>query len=73
MNDYDSLNYTKWECKYHVLFIPKYRRKALYVSRCKHLGSVFRELARQKESDPGAGEGRPAPRSVGTVRRPKPL
>ena len=30
MNDYQSLNHTKWECKYHVVFIPKYRRKALY-------------------------------------------
>src|SRR5436309_497734 len=30
MNDYQSLSHTKWECKYHVVFIPKYRRKALY-------------------------------------------
>ncbi len=28
MNEYESLNHTKWECKYHVVFIPKYRRKA---------------------------------------------
>ena len=55
MNDYDSLNHTKWECKYHVVFIPKYRRKALYGSLRKHLGKMFRELARQKECDIGEG------------------
>jgi hypothetical protein len=46
MNEYESLNHTKWECKYHVVFIPKYRRKVLYGSLRKHLGSLFRELAR---------------------------
>ena len=45
MNAYQSLNHTKWECKYHVVFIPKYRRKVLYGSLRKHLGSLFRELA----------------------------
>ncbi len=49
MNDYESLNHTKWECKYHVVFIPKYRRKALYGSLRKHLGELFREPARHKE------------------------
>ncbi len=44
MNQYESLNHTKWECKYHVVFIPKYRRKALYSSLRKHLGILFREL-----------------------------
>ena len=55
MNEYESLNHTKWKCKYHVVFIPKYRRKALYASLRKHLGGVFRELARQKESEIGEG------------------
>ena len=32
MDEYESLSHTKWECKYHVVFIPKRRRKALYVS-----------------------------------------
>ena len=147
-NVYESLNHTQWECKYHVIFIPKYRRKALYGTLRRHLGCVFRELAGHKESEiaeghlmpdhvhmlisippkysvsqvmgyikgksaihiartyggkrrnfvgehfwargvlgehggaqrggrtvvhSGAGEGRPTPRSVGTVRRPKPL
>ena len=45
----ESLKHTKWECKYHVVFIPKYRRKALYQGLRKHLGEVFRELCRQRE------------------------
>ncbi len=40
----------KWECKYHVDFIPKCRRKTLYGDLRRYLGEVFRELARQKES-----------------------
>ena len=55
MNEYESLNHTKWECKYHVVFIPKYRRKVLYSSLRKHLGKLFRELARQKECEIGEG------------------
>jgi putative transposase len=50
MDDYQSLSHTKWECKYHVVFIPKGRRKALYDRLRAALGEVFRELARQKES-----------------------
>ena len=45
-----NLNHTKWDCKYHVVFIPKYRRKALYSELRKELGKVFRVLAEQKES-----------------------
>ena len=48
--DQASLSHTKWECKYHVVFIPKLRRKTLYGGLRKHLGEVFRELARQRES-----------------------
>ena len=50
MSEYASLQHTRWECKYHVVFIPKCRRKALYVELRKHLGSVFRNLAEQRES-----------------------
>jgi putative transposase len=50
MNEFQSLSHTKWECKYHVVFIPKYRRKVLYGQLRQELGEVFRELARQKES-----------------------
>ncbi len=50
MDNYQSLNHSKWECKYHVVFIPKYRRKALYAELRRHLGGVFRALTQQKES-----------------------
>ena len=50
IKDYERLNHSVWECKYHVVFIPKYRRKILFGALRKELGRVFRELARQKES-----------------------
>jgi putative transposase len=50
MDEIESLSHTKWECKYHVIFIPKCRRKTLYKELRKHLGEVFRRLAEQKES-----------------------
>jgi putative transposase len=49
MDDYQSLKHTKWECKYHVVFIPKCRRKILYGKLRRHLGEIFKELASQKE------------------------
>lgn len=50
MDDLESLNHTVWDCKYHVVFIPKRRRKALYGELRKCLGEVFHRLARQRES-----------------------
>ena len=50
MDERESLNHTQWECKYHVIFIPKYRRKALYRELRRYLREVFRRLAEQKES-----------------------
>ena len=50
MDEMESLSHTKWECKYHVVFIPKCRRKTLYGELRQHLGEVFRKLAVQKES-----------------------
>ena len=50
MDKTESLNHTKWECKYHVVLIPKGRRKLLYAELRKHLGEVFRTLAQHKES-----------------------
>ena len=50
MDDTESLAHTKWEGKYHVVWIPKYRRQALYTELRKHLGPVLRELARQREA-----------------------
>ncbi len=50
MDEYKSLSHTKWECKYHVVFTPKYRRRALSEQLRRYLGEVFRKLAEQKES-----------------------
>ena len=50
MRQVNSLNHTRWECKYHIVFIPKYRKKVLYGQIRKELGEVFHRLARQRES-----------------------
>ena len=50
MDDSESLSHSKWECKYHVVFIPKCRRKTLYEQLRPHLGEVFKKLASYKES-----------------------
>ena len=50
MDKFESLSHSVWECKYHVVFIPKCRRKTLYGELRVHLGEVFRRLASQKES-----------------------
>ena len=51
MDEYKSLSHTKWECKYHIVWIPKYRKKKLFKELRKDLGNVFRELARRKECE----------------------
>ena len=50
MDTVESLNHSVWDCKYHVVFIPKCRRKTLYGDLRQYLGEVFRRLAQQKES-----------------------
>lgn len=50
MRQVNSLNHTRWECKYHIVFIPKYRKKAIFGRIRRELGDVFHRLARQKES-----------------------
>jgi putative transposase len=50
MDEMESLSHTKWECKYHAVFIPKCRRKTPYGELRQHLGEVFRKLAVQMES-----------------------
>ena len=50
MDQFNALNHTQWECKYHVIFIPKYRRKILYGELRRYLGEVLRRLAEQRES-----------------------
>ena len=49
MKEYQSLSHTRWDCKYHIVFIPKYRKKLIYGALRKHLGEIFRELAKQRE------------------------
>ena len=50
MNDVQCLSHTKWECKFHIVWIPKCRRKMLYGQLRKNLGDMLHDLARQKES-----------------------
>ena len=45
-----SLNHSRWECKYHVVFIPKYRKKSIFGRIRSELGEIFKRLAEQKES-----------------------
>lgn len=49
MHDIDSLCRSVWDCKYHVVWVPKCRRKTLYGQMRKRLGEMFHELARQRE------------------------
>ena len=51
MERYESLHHTKWECKYHVVWIPKCRKKVLYGQLRKDLGPILRKLASHKESE----------------------
>jgi putative transposase len=51
MTQMSSLAHTKWECKYHIVWIPKYRKKASFGQIRRELGAVLRALARQKESE----------------------
>lgn len=47
ISEYERLNHSLWECKYHVVFIPKYRRKSLFGSLKNELGPVLRQLSKQ--------------------------
>ena len=51
MNTVKSLSHTAWECKYHIVLIPKYRKKSMYVQLRKYLTTVLKELAYQRESE----------------------
>ena len=51
MERYESLQHSKWECKYHVVWIPKCRKRVLYGQLRSELGRVLRELSKQKESE----------------------
>ncbi|MDP2371193.1 IS200/IS605 family transposase [Rhodoferax sp.] len=64
MDKIDSLNHTKWDCKYHVVFIPKCRRKTLYGQLREQLGDVFRALAQQGHKESRIEEGHLMPDHV---------
>lgn len=51
MSEYKSLSHSKWECKYHIVFVPRFRKKVLYGKIREYLRSAFRELAKQKECE----------------------
>ena len=53
MDEFESISHTKWECKYHVVFILKFRRKALYGQLRDHLGELLRKLATRAGSKKG--------------------
>ena len=48
MDDIKSLAHTKWNCKYHIVFAPKYRRKVFYEEKRLEIGAILRELCRWK-------------------------
>ena len=48
MHDWQSLSHVRWDCKYHVVIIPKYRKRKLYGKVRKHVGEVLREVCRQR-------------------------
>lgn len=51
MENKQSLNHTVWDCKYHVAWIPKCRRKVMYGEIRTYLGDIFKDLAKQKECE----------------------
>lgn len=46
--DYNSLSHTKWECKYHIVFAPKYRRQVIYGKIKGDIGKILRKLCAHK-------------------------
>ncbi len=48
-SDVHSLSHTKWECKYHIVFAPKYRRKVFYGQKRYEIGQILRELCAWKK------------------------
>jgi len=48
MQDFESLSHVRWECKYHVVIIPKYRQKVFYGTMRRRIGAILRDLCRQR-------------------------
>ena len=51
MHDWSSLSHVRWECKYHVVIVPKYRKKVFYGKKRKRIGDILRELCKQRGVD----------------------
>ena len=49
MKDINSLSHTKWNCKYHIVFAPKYRRKVFYGEKRREIGAILRTLCNWKK------------------------
>jgi putative transposase len=49
MRDWKSLSHVRWDCKYHIVFVSKYRHETIYGSLRKRIGPIIRDLCRQKE------------------------
>ncbi len=54
MRQVNSLNHTRWECKYHIVFIPKYRKKVIFGQIRRELGDLFHSLAKHVNATPKA-------------------
>ena len=59
MHDWESQSHVRWDCKYHVVFVPKYRRKALYGNLRRQIGRTLRDLCRQGGFELVEGHARP--------------
>ncbi len=71
MNDIHSLSHTKWNCKYHIVFAPKYRRKVFYGEKRAEIGGSLRELCRWKGVNVLSAEACPDPIHILGERPPK--
>src|SRR3954447_5068488 len=63
MHEWQNLSHVRWDCKYHIVIIPKYRRKVFYGRLRRQIGVILRELCRQRAIDlvEGACDARPHP------------
>ena len=68
---FQSLSHSRWDCKYHVVFVPKRRRKTLFGTIRRKLGPMFHELARQKECRIVEGHGNVRQQSLGRAAGPQ--
>jgi putative transposase len=51
MHDWESLSHVRWDCKYHIVFVPKFRKKKLYGKFRNRVGEILRDLCRQRGVD----------------------